>query len=377
MKGNIPVDGASDVPPESFEQYSLPQRPHSQSDSAASADSYRSRSPTKHLGDTQLSEYPIDLIQLDTDEVPLVVQNLVHDLELVSKGVGVISKQVQKKMQQHGKRVQPYELMAESENVDDVHTSTLGHNAFWEHHDTFWEQVVDLKHIAKECFEMNAPEATWNGEVHCRLLRLSLRSGRQANNVWYRDVTTARIVDKSLIPTVATIPVQSKLVDYAMIIEPTEEMKARIVETLSRQLYTRKQRVVPSINAPSAEWIRFEPIAVSIETKRHTDYQDSGELQLGSWTIAHFLKLRQLMRDPSQDLPVLPVVYIVVHQWRLMLAHEKPGPRLNVHSYMVLGETSSFVGIYRIIAAIRRLARWVDEEYRPWLEREVLSGVKV
>ena len=60
-----------------------------------------------------------------------------------------------------------------------------------------------------------------------------------------------------------------------------------------------------------------------------------------------------------------------------MLASEEPGPRLNIHSYLPLGDTLTLAGIYPVVAAIRRLAKWVDEWYRPWFEREVLGQVEV
>jgi hypothetical protein len=34
-----------------------------------------------------------------------------------------------------------------------------------------------------------------------------------------------------------------------------------------------------------------------------------------------------------------------------------------------LGLTDTILGIYQLVEAVRRLARWVHEEYRPWLER--------
>ena len=88
---------------------------------------------------------------------------------------------------------------------------------------------------------------------------------------------------------------QSKLVDYAIVMEPTADMNARVNATLAHQVSLKGQRVVASIKSTSAEWIRFRPIAVSIETKRYANYQDSGELQLGSWAIAHLLKLKQFL----------------------------------------------------------------------------------
>ena len=269
-------------------------------------------------------------------------------------------------MRDIGEEVDTYELIDEEED-DLEHLGGLGFDAFW-------ERAQELWHVAMDCLRRSAPEATWNGEVHCQLLRLALRGRWKARGVWYQDVTTARISDKTLLPSVATAPMQSKLVDYAIMVDSNTEFKDRIVARLSRRPAIPVQRVAPSINSTSAEWIRFNPIAVSIETKREADHRDLADVQLGIWTVSHFLKLQQLTQDPSTaKLPVLPVISVVGHQWRLMLAYMTPGPRLEMLSYVLLGDTLTLAGVYRVVAALRRLAKWVDEQYRPWFERNVLA----
>jgi hypothetical protein len=44
-----------------------------------------------------------------------------------------------------------------------------------------------------------------------------------------------------------------------------------------------------------------------------------------------------------------------------------------IFSSVRLGDTDSVLGIYQVMMAVRRLARWVDEEYKPWFKREVLA----
>jgi hypothetical protein len=39
-----------------------------------------------------------------------------------------------------------------------------------------------------------------------------------------------------------------------------------------------------------------------------------------------------------------------------------------------LGSTDTVLGIYQLVESVRRLAKWVEEEYRPWLEKEALLG---
>jgi hypothetical protein len=100
-------------------------------------------------------------------------------------------------------------------------------------------------------------------------------------------------------------------------------------------------------------YLAFDPL----ETKRGAVDQDTAYVQLGMWTAAHFAKLRQLTQDRSAALPVLPVVLVQGHEWKMMLASMKPDPRLEMLAYLSLGDTGTLSGVYRVIAAIRRLAK--------------------
>ncbi len=294
------------------------------------------------------------------NKVPEEVIGLVRDLRQISKGIRVIPRAIQHKMKDIGEDVDTFELMNEEGEEHLTVPGILSHNALWEAAEEVWQ-------IALDCQLRSAPEATWNSEVHCRLFRLALRGHWKSKGIWYQDVTTARISDKSLVPSVATTPMQSKLVDYVMTIDSSFDFRNRVVAKLS------SQRFVPSINQTSAEWIRFNPIAVSIETKRGAVDEDTAYVQLGMWTAAHFAKLRQLTQDRSAALPVLPLVLVQGHEWKMMLASMKPDPRIEMLADLPLGDTRTLSGVYRVIAAIRRLAKWIDEQYRPWFEKEVLA----
>jgi len=60
--------------------------------------------------------------------------------------------------------------------------------------------------------------------VHSSLLNLALRGKWRSKGIWYRDVTTARIRDKSLLD----INQQSKMVDYTLVIEPGLETEDKL-----------------------------------------------------------------------------------------------------------------------------------------------------
>jgi hypothetical protein len=56
--------------------------------------------------------------------------------------------------------------------------------------------------------------------------------------------------------------------------------------------------------------------------------------------------------------------------------HTVPKRRIEILGSVLLGDTRTITGVYQNLAAIRRLARWIDEQYWPWFKREVLGVVE-
>jgi len=106
------------------------------------------------------------------------------------------------------------------------------------------------------------------------------------------------------------------MVDYAISLDPDRITKRRIIEKLKADLS-------PSINHTKAEYVRFKPIVISIETKRPGMDEDTAKVQLGVWAAAHMERLQELSR--STDLPTLPLILIQGHDWRLKIASMNAG----------------------------------------------------
>lgn len=41
---------------------------------------------------------------------------------------------------------------------------------------------------------------------------------------------------------------------------------------------------------------------------------------------------------------------------------------------ITVGSTKHLLGIYQLIKVVRRLAKWLDEEYKPWWAKAVLNA---
>jgi hypothetical protein len=346
---------------------------------ATSTRSARARSPVKRIGDFYLSSVPITLHDFNTPDhpLPLAAKSLVRDLRRISAGRGVIPHDIKERAMLYLEDIIFDDVCFVDPNCDTDRNTPAQHEDLWRH-------VLDILEAARECRTQHLPEASWNAEAHSRLLRASLSGRWRDRGVWYRDITTAKIADVSLLPTAysgssSSTIMQSKMVDYALIIDPTPKLGARIAETL-------RQEGKSSINQTGAEHVRFAPIGVSFETKRAAVNEDEAHVQLGIWVIAHFARLRQLISnrategEEEETLPILPLVIVQGHDWKMMVAEaivDRDGGgdfKVVILRDLRLGSTDTVLGIYQLIEAVGRLARWVDEEYRPWLENEPLLG---
>ena len=360
-----------------------PSRASSDSSESRGSKKARSQSPTKRLGDLQFSDMPVDSQTWSSGTIPQELKSLARDMQGISRGAGVIPLGSRDNFAATEEMILDFQWAKEDERrrgkeADNAAikqiTGGLGHTLFWYRASTIYEAT-------NECLRDRDPEPAWNSEVHSAILRLALTGHWAAQEVWYKDITVARISNKSLVPwNIATGAMQSKMVDYAILINPSQTFTGNPSEFLHNhiieKLRTEKDSASISINQTESEWVRFKPIAVNIETKRGAVGEDEAHVQLATWLTAQYSRLRQLMPDKAKaKLPSFPVLSVQGQRWLLMIASLQDNDRINLIKELYLGDTDSIAGVYQVIAAIRRIAQWVNDDYRPWFEKEVL-GVK-
>ena len=156
------------------------------------------------------------------------------------------------------------------------------------------------------------------------------------------------------------------MIDYAMVIEPSAGLKEAITDVLIGETGGY------SINHTDAEYLRFSPITISMETKKPGMGQEEAKRQLEIWVAAHFARLRKLNTRGSR-LPYLPLIMIQGSEWSFHIAEMVTNKNIEIYMGGRLGDTASILGVYQLLAGIRRLAKWVYEVYRVWFEREMLG----
>lgn len=238
-----------------------------------------------------------------------------------------------------------------------------------------WHRIHELLEASWECEKDDLFESAWNAEVHSVVLRLALQGEkRKKTGVWYRDVTTASINHSCLPPPIpGTTRIIKKMVDYAMIIEPLPNLADSIDEKV-------RHRGETSINHTDQSHVLKTPIAVGIETKRPGSDEFAARAQLIVWVAAHFSRLHQLLKayddgTSRKDIPEMPLILVQGNEWKLAFAKtEAPDEyKMCFMRYVTIGKTDSILGIYTLIASLRRLGQWASDVYQPWFRAYILG----
>ncbi len=156
------------------------------------------------------------------------------------------------------------------------------------------------------------------------------------------------------------------MVDYCLIVDPDEQLDEQLETIMSA-------RGMTSISHADAEYLRLKIIGVSIEVKRALIGENEAEIQMATWVKAHYAKLRQLA-PRMRTVPVLPLVCVQGHMWKFMLAQMASPTQVIIHREVVSGRTDSMLGIYHVIAGVKRLADWMQNVYKPWFLEQVIDN---
>lgn len=340
----------------------------------------RTKSPAKQVRQLQFLQYPVDPQTWSRDAMPPEIQPLVRAMELISKGVGILPLGVKPMIStteeiilEHNWEKPLPEGEAEKEAVDKA-TGGIGHIQFW-------REVSGIRRATNESSNDGEPEAQWNAEVHARVLRLALEGHFRENEIWYQNISTARLSSKKNLPTTSKADLlTSKIVDYAIVIkpkrdfsvDPSKSLHLRIVEKLS------KYGGDSSINHTKADYVRFKPLCVNIETKKGAVSEPETHVQLATWLMAQYIHLHYLQR-PAKDgkkrakLPCFPVLSVLGMRWILMIVCVRENPRIDLFKELCIGDTSTFIGVYQVIAAVRMMGTWIIDVYLPWFKSEILE----
>ncbi|KAF4620217.1 hypothetical protein G7Y89_g14603 [Cudoniella acicularis] len=327
---------------------------HSQSTS-----SRRSGSPVKRITDMRFFSSPVVMTGFDDPiaDIPEGLGDVHRQITRYSRGIGVISIEARKDIQARQER--------SFRNID---FDAFGQTKFPTPSPT---AVAHVASHARICDTRGHSEASWNCLVHSPLLDMALCDCGYP--VGFLNCTTARIQPTELIPiTYSGVTAESKMVDFAIYIEETAESNKGMT-----RMATLHPSTSPSWNQTFDPPLCTTPIAVSIETKRPGIEWDKAIVQVSIWAAAQFRRLEQLLGDSGhggQDIPFLPLFVVQGHDWTFLAATRDADGRMRIWSKVIVGSTTSPLGVYQIVATLRLLAGWITEVYKPWFWKYVLGS---
>ncbi|KAJ3454693.1 hypothetical protein MRS44_013293 [Fusarium solani] len=315
------------------------------------------RSPVRGMADLALAEKEIKhtilkrLDQLSLDVLPLfrkskdaselreIVPREVHDAILADRG--------------------PLEKTLAPDTFYDAEAWAKEHRA------SPWNAFDELRELrlvcdrTQEAIELDLPEPCWNARIHERLLDVALKP---FENLSHWDVTRATINKLYLGKHRSGVDLQAKLVDFCITLSgPT-------VRDVHNRLATANDPY--SINHSSTSPLRYQPIAISIETKVRAGSEQESKAQLAVWATSHLKRLRLLSVTSTTHITVdttLPLVQVNGGVWMLLFLRDGDGDEVHLFETVMIGDTKTVLGCYQVVAFLRHLGHWAQTVYKKWL----------
>ncbi|KAF2792316.1 hypothetical protein K505DRAFT_223479, partial [Melanomma pulvis-pyrius CBS 109.77] len=114
--------------------------------------------------------------------------------------------------------------------------------------------------------------------------------------------------------------------------------------------------------------LRNAPIAITIQTKTPDGNVEEAMEQLSAWATAYFNRLRALLRPIAASEPVsivLPIISVSGADWNLKFARDCYYS-IDIIDSATIGSTTTIVGCYKILYALRLLFDWITTTFRFW-----------
>lgn len=218
------------------------------------------------------------------------------------------------------------------------------------------------------------------------------------NLLFYRTVARP---EASLVPKdVGGDAFDSKLVDYSINLithshedqhsgNPQQQKSTNELSDTIRKLLSRLPQNRKMINQTFYPPVRFSPAGVTIETKANSSIDGRAQLSIwiGAWIEQmHYLRTvaahpdmkptaleKELERQSKQPLGIhIPLILVAGSIWKLYLALDT-AEGIIISSMFTIGDTSSVLGVYRLVKSLRILAGWVAGPFLAWLKENILG----
>ncbi|KAM0546645.1 hypothetical protein ACHAPJ_010783 [Fusarium lateritium] len=331
----------------------------SQSSSAYSRDSKRSRgsqSPLKMwplLGPNGHKLLRASPTASNAPRLP-ALRRLVDDFGMIERGRSIMPQRIRKALEENDIGGLDDGMFFDDDAVTDKKNRPCS--------DDLIRQALRIAKHSNTCSSQLQDEAAWNNLVHSRLLDLFLHD--------MQDGPGQDILD--LMPCVTT----NMNLGYHFFDEPASRVDyiVRLLPELEEDMEDDESlELLTSDRMPTLNWTTNQllPIAFSIETKRYGGDIPKGEQQLGIWNAAQWeFLISKAGIDAAQELDFVPGVVVNGDIWSFVITTRNQS-KTTVFPGIVFGNTRSIIGVFQVIAGLRRLRRWALEVLWPWYKRHL------
>ncbi|KAF5022185.1 hypothetical protein F66182_5772 [Fusarium sp. NRRL 66182] len=335
----------------------------------------RSSSPKKQMLGLRLDDKGLEFRQLNMDTAPPVVAGLLDKIREIGSGIEILPGAQRDAILQNPRvRGQSTRLWRFAFNEDRVEDALPGRVPLP-------EEVSLVCEHARHCHDGSHEEASWNVEVHHRLLQAILRDPGSATGkaIDFTTCTTAR-PHRKFVPCSST----AKMVGFCLYLNKDLDLHA--LQAFGRQ--------TPTLTVNHADFapLQLSLVLLSVETKRPGKELDAAQLQMGVWHAAQWSFLRSAIGLTSRpltaeeevrrkqnahgalvELGFIPGIIVQGHRW-LFVFSTLEGDKTVLWTERQFGTTQSILDAYSIVAGVRELAGWARDVYVPWFQENVLSG---
>ncbi|GKU16695.1 hypothetical protein FLAG1_10464 [Fusarium langsethiae] len=295
-----------------------------------------------------------DFSVLENIQAP-TLRDLLDDFQDINRCVQIMPRKIRDALSKHGVRRLTNGMFFDDDAVAEP-------SAF--DSDALVLLALRIKHYTNTCIGELVDEATWNSLVHVRVLDLCFQD--------MKDGLGQDLVDFMPCTTINMNPL------YHRFREPTSRVDfiARL-PAQPEDAKDKKRVKLDGIGMPLLNWTTNQtlPIAFSIETKRHTADMNRGSQQLGIWNAAHWEYLiHHAGMDAVKKLDFIPGVVVHAETWHLVIT-TRDNTDTTVFPGISFGNTRDAVGVFQVVAGLRRLRHWTLEVLWPWY-KENMPGFK-
>lgn len=257
--------------------------------------------------------------------LPADAQALYEALTAVENREGILPKALQGAAELKGTKIRPHMWQSGDVSVEECQAAIDGHR-----------RVLEIVHDSIESSNMLRSEAAWNAGIHFPTLRHCLSpypsvkfelitmaqivsefrplfDGRVTHDALSSSASTSSISGKG--SRRATNQSAHKMVDFAVNLQPDEELKALIEKILYTQPYG-----CDTINQTMYEPLRLRPAPIFIETKNKTGSIEAATTQLAVWVSAWHERLRSIMAlsGIADRIITAPAIQVVGAVWSVL-----------------------------------------------------------